>query len=113
MSDRKTETSAKRRRFSEEIKQAAVRLVVREKYSFEAAAVDVSSQTLRHWHARLAPKPAACGEEATLDERREDHKRLPREHKQFGTDASQYFRQSCTKVTKREEKMIATAFFCC
>lgn len=81
MSEAKPETSAKRRRFSEEFKQDAVRLVVQEKYSFEAAAkaVDVSPQTLRNWHARLAPKPAECGEGATPDELREEIKRLRRE----------------------------------
>lgn len=81
MSETKPETSSKRRRFSEEFKQDAVRLVVVEKYSFEAAAtaVGVSSQTLRHWHARLAPKPAECGEEATPDELRDEIKRLRRE----------------------------------
>jgi len=81
MSETKPETSSKRRRFSEEFKQDAVRLVVREEYSFQAAAraVGVSEQTLRHWHARLAPKPAECGADATLDELREENKRLRKE----------------------------------
>jgi transposase len=81
MSESKSETSAKRRRFSEEFKQEAVRLVVVEKYSFEAAAtaVGVSGQTLRHWHDRLSPKPAECGADATLEELREEIKRLRRE----------------------------------
>jgi transposase len=81
MSETKPETSSKRRRFSEEFKQEAVRLVVVEKYSFEAAAqaVGISSQTLRHWHDRLAPKPAECGEGATPEELREEIKRLRRE----------------------------------
>ena len=65
----KLETLSKRRRFSEEFKEDAVRLVVSEEYSFKAAAtaVGVSEQTLRHWHARLAPPPAECGEHATLE----------------------------------------------
>jgi len=81
MNEAKTETLSKRRRFSEEFKQDAVRLVVSEEYSFKAAAlaVGVSEQTLRHWHARLAPPPAECGEHATLDELREENKRLRRE----------------------------------
>jgi len=81
MSETKPETSPKRRRFSEEFQQDAVRLVVSEKYSFEAAAkaVGVCAQTLRHWHARLAPKPAECGEDATPDALREEIKRLRRE----------------------------------
>ena len=81
MSEMKPESSSKRRRFSEEFKQEAVRLVVSERYSFEAAAtaVGVSGQTLRHWHARLAPKPAECGEDATPGELRDEIKRLRRE----------------------------------
>ena len=81
MSETKLESSSKRRRFSEEFKQDAVRLVVSEEYSFKAAAtaVGVSEQTLRHWHAKRAPKPAECGEDATLDELREENKRLRRE----------------------------------
>jgi transposase len=67
--------------FSEEFKQDAVRLVVSEDYSFAAAAqaVGVGEQSLRKWHARLAPKPAPCGEDATQEELREEIKRLRRE----------------------------------
>lgn len=81
MNETKAETRRKARRFSEEFKQDAVRLVVSEEYTFKAAAaaVGVSEQTLRHWHARLAPKPAECGAEATLEELREEIKRLRRE----------------------------------
>jgi transposase len=81
MTPTKAETPLKRRRFTEEFKQDAVRLVLNEEYSFKAAAtaVGVSEQTLRHWHAKLAPKPAECGEEATLEELREEIKRLRRE----------------------------------
>jgi transposase len=81
MDEMMSDVSAKRRRFSEEFKQDAVRLVVSEEYTFKAAAaaVGVSEQTLRHWHTRLAPKPAECGEDATLDELREEVKRLRRE----------------------------------
>jgi transposase len=81
MSKTKPETSPKRRRFSEEFKQEAVRLIVQEEYSFKAAAsaVGVGEQTLRQWHARLAPKPAECGDDATLDELRDENKRLRRE----------------------------------
>ncbi len=81
MNETKTEARRKARRFSEEFKQDAVRLVVSEEYTFKAAAaaVGVSEQTLRHWHARLAPKPAECGAEATLEQLREENKRLRRE----------------------------------
>ena len=75
MSHSKAEASPKRRVFSEEFKQDAVRLVVSEKYSFAAAAkaVGEGEQSLRRWHARLAPKPAS------LDELRAENQRLRRE----------------------------------
>ena len=81
MNEPKAEASAKRRRFSEEFKHDAVRLVVSEEYSFKAAAtaVGVSEQTLRHWHAKLAPPPTECGPESTLEQLREENKRLRRE----------------------------------
>jgi transposase len=81
MSETNRNSLFKRRRFTEEFKQGAVRLVVKEEYSFSAAAeaVGVSEQTLRHWHAKLAPKPAECGEDATVEELREENKRLRRE----------------------------------
>lgn len=81
MSHSKAEASQKRRVFSEEFKQDAVRLVVSEKYSFEAAAkaVGIGEQKLRRWHARLAPKPELCGENASLDELRTENQRLRRE----------------------------------
>jgi len=34
---------------------------------------------LRRWHARLAPKPEPCGENASLDELRAENQRLRRE----------------------------------
>jgi len=81
MSQSKAEAPRKRRRFTEEFKQGAVRLVMHEGYSFAAAAraVGVGEQSLRKWHARLAPKPPPCGEDATLDELREENQRLRRE----------------------------------
>ena len=71
----------KRRRFSDEFKQDAVRLVVSEGYAFAAAAeaVGVDEQCLRRWHARLAPKPAPCGEDASLEELKQENQRLRRE----------------------------------
>jgi len=81
MSQTKAEVPRKRRVFTEELKQDSVRLVVNEGYSFAAAAeaVGVGEQSLRKWHARLAPKPPPCGENATLDELREENQRLRRE----------------------------------
>ena len=51
-----------RRTFSDKFKQDAVNLVVKQGYSFAAAAkaVDVSSRSLREWHAQLAPEPGEC-----------------------------------------------------
>ena len=81
MSHSKIEASRKRRVFSEEFKQDAVRLVVGENYTFAAAAkaVGVGEQSLRKWHARLAPQPEPCGENASLDELRAENQRLRRE----------------------------------
>ena len=82
MSHSKAEASRKRRVFSDEFKQDAVRLVVSENYTFAAAAkaVGAGEQSLRKWHARLAPKPEPCGgENASLDELRAENQRLRRE----------------------------------
>jgi transposase len=68
-------------RFGEDFKRDAVRLVVEEKYTFAAAAtaVGVSVQSLRAWHKKFAPSPEPCGENATLDELREENRRLRRQ----------------------------------
>src|ERR1700682_5416612 len=65
-------------RYSDEFKRDAVRLVSHEKYSLRAAAaaVNVSEKSLRDWYARFAPQPIPCGEDANLDELREENKRL-------------------------------------
>lgn len=72
---------SQRRTFSPEFKADAVRLVSEQGYSFAAAAraVNVGEQSLRNWHDKLAPKPAPCGDNATLDELRAENKRLTRE----------------------------------
>ena len=53
--------SRTRRTFTDEFKQA-VNLVVNQGYSFAAAAktLEISSRSLRDWHAKLAPEPEAC-----------------------------------------------------
>jgi len=81
MSHDRQATFANGRRFSEEFKRDAVRLVVEEEYTFKAAAkaVGVSEKSLRDWHKRFAPPPRPCGEDATLDELREENKRLRRQ----------------------------------
>ena len=67
--------------FGEDFKRDAVRLVVDEKYTFAAAAkaVGVSVQSLRAWHKKFAPPRDACGENGTMDELREENKRLRRQ----------------------------------
>ncbi len=74
----KQEVPAKGRRYADEFKRDAVRLIVDEGYTFKAAcqAMGVCDQTLRAWHAKLAPQPEACGEEASTDELQAEVKRL-------------------------------------
>ena len=72
------------RRYTDEFRRDAVRLITDEQYSFKAAAdlLDVSSRSLREWHRKFAPPPTPCGENATADELREEIKRLRKELKQ-------------------------------
>jgi transposase len=67
----------------DDFKRDAVRLVIEEQYTFAAAAkaVGVSTKSLRGWHQKLAPQPTPCGENATVDEMREEIKRLRRQLK--------------------------------
>ena len=76
-------TSRNGRRFSDDFKRDAVRLVVDEGYTFRAAAkaVGVSEKSIRDWHKRLARPPRPCGEDATVDELREENKRLRKQLK--------------------------------
>ena len=78
MSELQQEVSRRKRRFGEEFKRDAVRLVVEEGYTLQAAAaaVGVSDQSLRAWHAKYAPVHEPCGEQATLQELREENQRL-------------------------------------
>jgi transposase len=83
MSELSEEGSRRKRRFSEEFKRDAVRLVVAEGYSIKTAAiaVGVSEPSLRAWHAKFAPAPEPCGENATVAELREELVRLRRQLK--------------------------------
>jgi transposase len=76
-------TTPSARRYSDDFKRDAVRLIVEEKYSFKAAAaaVGVCEKTLREWHRRFAPPLASCGETATAVELREEITRLRRQLK--------------------------------
>jgi len=79
-----TSASADRpRRYSDDFKRDAVRLITEERYKFKAAAraVGVSEKSLRDWHKKLAPPPQACGDDASLDELREENKRLRKQLK--------------------------------
>jgi transposase len=71
------------RRYSDEFKRDAVRLITHENYKFKAAAeaVGVSQKSLREWHRKLAPPPVACGDDASFDELREENKRLRKQLK--------------------------------
>ena len=81
MSELQQEVPRRWRRFSEEFKRDAVRLVVEEGYTFKAAAaaVGVGDQSLRAWHAKFAPPAEPCGENATLEELRQENQRLRKE----------------------------------
>ena len=78
MSELQQEAPRRWRRFSEEFKRGAVRLVVEEVYTFKAAAaaVGVGDQSLRAWHAKYAPPPQPCGEHASEGDLRDEVKRL-------------------------------------
>lgn len=72
-----------RKSYSEEFKRDAVRLVINEGYSFKSAceAVGVCEASLRAWHARLAPPPEPCGDDATVEELRDEVARLRKQLK--------------------------------
>ena len=44
-----------------------------------AKTVGVSDQSLRKWHARLAPQSSACGEDASVEELRAENDQLRHE----------------------------------
>jgi transposase len=53
-------------------------LITDERYSVKAAAtaVGVSEKSMRDWHAKFASPPNPCGEDATVEELRQENKRL-------------------------------------
>lgn len=67
-----------KKNYSEEFRRDAVRLVTHEKYTFKAAAaaVNVCEQSLRAWHTKYVPESPPCGDDATLDQLRDENKRL-------------------------------------
>ena len=82
---KKPSTRGKRtkRSFTDEFKRDAVHLVVVEGYSFARAAdaVGVSPKSLREWYDKFAPEPEACGEDATVQQLRDENQRLRKELK--------------------------------
>jgi transposase len=76
-------SSPKSRRFPDEFKRDAVRLVTDEQYTFKAAAqaVGVSEKSLYDWHKKFAPPPVPCGDDATVAELQTENKRLRKELK--------------------------------
>ncbi|MBX3435129.1 MAG: transposase [Pirellulales bacterium] len=72
-----------RRSYDEAFKRDAVRLVSDEKYSFASAAqaVGVSEQSLRIWHGKFAPAAPPCGENASVQELRDEVARLRKQLK--------------------------------
>jgi transposase len=77
------QSKRKRPTYSDEFKQDAVRLIVKEGYSFKAAcqAVGVCDATLRAWHAKLAPPPEPCGEDASVEELKAELSRVRKQLK--------------------------------
>jgi transposase len=76
------------RQFSDEFKRNAVNLIANDNYSFKAAAnaVNVSEKSLRDWHAKFAPQPKPCGDDATAEQMRDEIKRLRKQLKQAETE---------------------------
>lgn len=70
--------------FSEEFKREAVRLVAEENYTFKAAAeaVGVNSKTLRDWYQSLATPPEPCADDASLEQLRDENRRLRKQLRQ-------------------------------
>lgn len=74
----------RRRRLTDDFKRDAVSLVVKENYSFKAAAgaVGVCEKSLRDWHKKFAPLPDPCGQDATSPQLHEEIKRLRKQLRQ-------------------------------
>ena len=66
------------KRYSEQFKRDALRLITHEHYSFPAAAkaVKVSYQTMRDWYAKFHPPIEPSPEGASVDELMTENKRL-------------------------------------
>ena len=73
-----------RRRFPGAFRRDAVRLVTHEQYTVRAAAgaVGISDKTLYNWvkQARVAPRP--CGDDASVEQLRDENRRLRQQLRQ-------------------------------
>ena len=69
---------ARPKTYTDDFKRDAGRLVTERKDSIAAAAktVGVSDPTMRQWTAKIAAPIPECGPEATIDQLRDDNKRL-------------------------------------
>jgi len=78
-----------RRRYGDEFKQDAVRLITDQQYTFQAAAlaVGVSQQSLRAWHRKFASIPSGSnGSVLTVEQLQADNKRLRQQLKRAETE---------------------------
>ncbi len=78
-----------RRRFLDEFKRDAVRLITDQQYTFQAAAsaVGVSQKSLRDWHRKFATGAGpANGTAVTVEQLQADNKRLRQQLKRAETE---------------------------
>jgi len=95
-----------RRSFSFEFKQDAVDPVARQGYSFKAAAdaVGVAVKSLRDWHAKLAPEPEPCDDDASTVALQDEIKRLRKR-----LQRAEIEREILKKATARRRRFKAPA----
>ena len=78
-----------RRRYGDEFKKDAVRLITDQQYTFQAAAsaVGVSQKSLRDWHRKFASIPGGSnGTAVTVEQLQADNKRLRQQLKRAETE---------------------------
>lgn len=77
-SDPQRPSKAHGRRYAQAFKHDAMRLVTHEHYSVlaAAAAVGVSDKTLRNWLSKARPAAEPCGENASVEQLKDENRRL-------------------------------------
>lgn len=67
-----------RRTFTNEFKRDTVNLVLKQGYTFAAAAeaVGVAPKSVREWHEKFAPPPEPCSDDASVEEMQAEIKLL-------------------------------------